>query len=242
MRRKTKAQFNPKASPIISQTNTSNNMKLTTAIPTILIALVSLFASSVNAQDNTTFQDFLAQFPAASLPYNFSTEELQSQLQTRTAAKAKRLGWEFYQFLPELERSAQFSSMPVYPEPVAKFETEDNIAVLYNIARGLSRGTKTYSISIFDKKGNHIGTHFVAGVNAENITVATINEQLNADVKEYKINWANDFGTQENSVLNLQLTETQVLDLVAPGNPDQIEWTSRMTPDQDTSADLAKMK
>ena len=94
-------------------------MKLTTAIPTILIALVSLFASSVNAQDNTTFQDFLAQFPAASLPYNFSTEELQSQLQTRTAAKAKRLGWEFYEFLPELERSAQFSSMPVYPEPVA---------------------------------------------------------------------------------------------------------------------------
>ena len=220
-------------------------MKLTTAIPTILIALVSLFASSVNAQDNSTFQDFLAQFPAASLPYNFSTEELQSQLQTRTAAKAKRLGWEFYEFLPELERSAQFSSMPVYPEPVAKFETEENIAVLYNIARGLSRGTKTYSISIFDKKGNHIGTHFVAGVNPENITVATINEQLNADVKEYKINWTNDFrtfGAQDNAVQSLQLTEMQVLDLVAPGNPDQVEWASRMTPDQDTTADLAKMK
>lgn len=220
-------------------------MKLTTAIPTILLALVSLFATNVNAQDTTTFQDFLAQFPAASLPYDFSTEELQSQLQTRTAAKAKRLGWEFYQFLPELERSAQFSSMPVYPEPVAKFETEDNIAVLYNIARGLSRGTKTYSITIFDKQGNYVGTHYVAGVNPNALTVATIAENLSADVKEYKVNWANDyrtFGAQNNQVLNLELTESQSLDLVAPGNPDQIEWSNHITPQQDTTADLAKMK
>ncbi|MBV6441578.1 MAG: hypothetical protein DYG98_06560 [Haliscomenobacteraceae bacterium CHB4] len=219
-------------------------MKKTTAIPTILIALASLFAIQVNAQDSTTFQDFLAQFPTASLPYNFSTEELQSQLQTRTAAKAKRLGWEYYQFLPELERSAQFSSMPVYPEPVAKFETENNIAVLYNIARGLSRGTKTYSITIFDKEGNYIGTHFVAGVNPNTITVATIAENLNATVKEYKVNWASDFrtkGTQDNQVIGLELTESQMLDLVAPGNPDQIEWTNTNTV-QDTTADLAKMK
>lgn len=219
-------------------------MKKTTAIPTILIALASLFAIQVNAQDSTTFQDFLAQFPTASLPYNFSTEELQSQLQTRTAAKAKRLGWEYYQFLPELERSAQFSSMPVYPEPVAKFETENNIAVLYNIARGLSRGTKTYSITIFDKEGNYIGTHFVAGVNPNTITVATIAENLNATVKEYKVNWASDFrtkGAQDNQVIGLELTESQMLDLVAPGNPDQIEWTNTNTV-QDTTADLAKMK
>lgn len=219
-------------------------MKKTTAIPTILIALASFFALHVNAQDATTFQDFLAQFPTASLPYNFSTEELQSQLQTRTAAKAKRLGWEYYQFLPELERSAQFSSMPVYPEPVAKFETENNIAVLYNIARGLSRGTKTYSITIFDKEGNYIGTHFVAGVNPNTITVATIAENLNADVKEYKVNWANDyrtFGAQDNQVIGLELTESQVLDLVTPGNPDQIEWTNTSAV-RDTTADLVKMK
>lgn len=220
-------------------------MKKTTAIPTILLALVSLFAINAKAQDTTTFQDFLAQFPTATLPYTFSTEELQSQLQTRTVAKAKRLGWEFYQFLPELERSAQFSSMPVYPEPVAKFETENNVAVLYNIARGLSRGTKTYSITIFDKKGNYIGTHFVAGVNPNTLTVATIAENLNADVKEYKVNWANDFntfGVKDNQVINLELTASQTLDLVAPGNPDQVEWTSHMIPQQDTTADLVKMK
>jgi hypothetical protein len=219
-------------------------MKNTTAIPTFLLVLASLFAINVKAQDTATFQDFLAQFPAASLPYNFSTEELQGQLQNRTAAKAKRLGWEFYQFLPELERSAQFSSMPVYPEPVAKFETENNIAVVYNIARGLSRGTKTYSITTFDKEGNYVGTHFLAGVNPNTLTVATIAENLNADVKEYKVNWANDystFGAQDNHVTSLELTETQTLDLMTSGNPDQIEWSNN-TSRQDTTADLVKMK
>lgn len=217
-------------------------MKKTTVIPTILLVLVSLFAINLKAQDTTSFQDFLAQFPTATLPYSFNAEDLQGQLQNRTAAKATRLGWEFYQFLPELERSAQFSSMPVHPEPVAKFETENNIAVLYNIARGLSRGTKTYSITIFDKQGNYIGTHFVAGVNPNMLTVATITETLNADVKEYKVNWTNDFrtnGFQDNQVTNIELTATQTVDLVAPGNPDQIEWTSRVS--QDT-ADLVKMK
>ncbi len=217
-------------------------MKKTTVIPTILLALVSLFAINLKAQDTTSFQDFLAQFPAATLPYSFNAEDLQGQLQNRTAAKATRLGWEFYQFLPELERSAQFSSMPVHPEPVAKFETENNIAVLYNIARGLSRGTKTYSITIFDKQGNYIGTHFVAGVNPNMLTVATITENLNADVKEYKVNWANDFranGFQNNQITNIELTASQTLDLITSGNPDQIEWTSRIS--QDT-ADLVKMK
>ncbi|GAB4487620.1 MAG: hypothetical protein OHK0019_02890 [Saprospiraceae bacterium] len=217
-------------------------MKKTTAIPTILLVLVSLFAINLKAQDTITFQDFLAQFPTATLPYSFNAEDLQSQLQNRTAAKATRLGWEFYQFLPELERSAQFSSMPVHPEPVAKFETENNIAVLYNIARGLSRGTKTYSITIFDKQGNYIGTHFVAGVNPNMLTVATITENLNADVKEYKVNWANDFranGFQNNQITNIELTASQTLDLITAGNPDQIEWTSRIS--QDT-VDLVKMK
>ena len=220
-------------------------MKKTTAIPTILIALASLFAFKATAQNAPSFQDFLAQFPTATLPYTFNTQDLQGQLETRTAAKAKRLGWEFYQFLPELERSAQFSSMPVYPEPVAKFETEGNIAVLYNIARGFVRGNKTFSISVFDKQGNYIGSHYVAGVNPNTLTVATINEQLNADVKEFKVNWANDyreFGAQGNQVTGLTLMDMQTLDLLAPGNPDQIEWTSRVVPQQDATADLAKMK
>jgi hypothetical protein len=228
-----KSSINPK--PI------ALTMKNAQVIPALLLTLASVL--NLNAQSATpTFQDFLAQFPTASLPYTFDAQALQGQLEARSAAKATRLGWDFYQFLPELERSAEFSSMPVHPEPVAAFETEKYHAVLYNIARGLTRGTKTYSISVFDKQGNYIGTHFVAGVNPEHLTVATIDEQLNADVKEFKVNWAADYrenGPIGNSITGLTLLEMQTLELSTAGNPDQIEWTSRST---ETNVNLAKMK
>ena len=214
------------------------NLKL---IPALLLALASIV--NLNAQDATpTFQDFLAQFPKATLPYTFSAQDLQGQLETRPAAKAARLGWDFYQFLPELERSASFSNMPVCPEPVATFETKEYTAVLYNIARGFNRGRKTYSISVFSKQGEYLGTHFVAGVNPETLTVATIDETLNANVNEYKVNWENNYrenGHIGNKVTGLTLVETAVVTLTTSGNPDQIEWTSRGI---NTSADMAKFK
>ena len=216
-------------------------MKNSKLIPALLLALASIV--TLNAQDTTpTFQEFLAQFPKASLPFTFNAEDLQGQLETRSAAKVARLGWEFYQFLPELERSASYSNMPVCPEPVAAFETEEYTAVLYNVARGLSRGTKTYSISVFSKDGEYVGTHFVAGVNPETMTVATINETLDANVQQYKMNWEKNYrenGHIGNKVTGLTLVETLSVELTSSGNPDQIEWTSR---GMNTSADIAKIK
>lgn len=215
------------------------NFKL---IPALLLAVASIV--TLNAQDATpSFQEFLAQFPKATLPYTFNAEDLQGQLETRPAAKAAHLGWEFYQFLPELERSAAFSNMPVCPEPVAAFETKEYTAVLYNIARGLSRGTKTYSISVFTKDGQYLGTHFVAGVNPETLTVATINETLSATVVEYKVNWENNYrenGRIGNKVTGLTMVDSATVELTTSGNPDQIEWTARGA--ENTSADIAKMK
>jgi len=216
-------------------------MKKVTLIPALLLALASIV--TLNAQDTTpTFQDFLAQFPKASLPYTFEAAELQNQLEARPATKPARLGWEYYQFLPELERSASFSNMPVCPEPVASFETAEYTAVLYNIARGFSRGTKTYSVSVFTKDGNYVGTHFVAGVNPETLTVATIQESLSAQVNEYKVNWENNYranGRIGNKVTGLTLVETATIELANAGNPDQIMWTSLS---MDASSDLAKIK
>lgn len=214
-------------------------MKNFALIPTLLLALASF--ATLNAQDSApAFQDFLAQFPKATLPYTFSAQDLQSQLEHRQTAKTVRLGWEYYQFLPELERSAAFSNMPVCPEPVATFENEDYTAVLYNLARGLSRGTKTYSISVFTKDGTHVGTHFVAGVNSETLTVATIDEQLRASVHEYQVNWENNYREHSylgNKVTGLTLTVSTTLELTVAGNPDQLSWTST---DAETASDLAK--
>jgi hypothetical protein len=196
------------------------------AIVHIVLLAVIGFSTGLSAQ-NPGFQDFLQQFPKASLPFSFNAEGLQAQIEGRTAAKANRLAWEYYEFLPELERSAEFSSMPVHPEPVAAFETEKYHAVLYNIARGLSRGAKTYSITLFTKEGEYVSTHFVAGVNPQTLTSVTIDEDLQAAVKAYNVNWANDFATNGrigNRVIGLSIQNMMVLDLTTEGNPDQIEW------------------
>jgi hypothetical protein len=202
------------------------NIKL---IPALLLALASIV--SLNAQDTTpTFQDFLAQFPKAELPYTFSAQTLQTQLVTRPAVKAARMDWDFYQFLPELERSAAFSSMPVHPEPVAAFETEKFHAVVYNLARGLARGNKTYSITVFTKDGQYVGTHFVAGVNPDVLTAVTIDQSLVASVNEYKVSWEKNYrdnGHINNAVTALTLIETGKFELTTGGNPDQIQWSNR---------------
>lgn len=198
----------------------------------ILLALTSLATAQA-----PSFQDFLAQFPKAALPYAFSTEQLQGQIEGK-GAKANALSWEYYEFLPELERSAEFSSMPVHPQPVASFETEKFHAVLYNIARGIGR-SKTYSISVFTKDGQYVGTHFVAGVNAQTLTTAVINEELKADVKEYKLNWVK-LAEGKKVINGVTFTEGQEFELTTFGNPDQIEWVSRKV--ENTAFDMAKMK
>jgi hypothetical protein len=214
------------------------NIKL---IPALLLALASFV--SLNAQETApTFQEFLAQFPKAELPYAFTAASLQTQLESRPANKAARLDWNFYQFLPELERSAEFSSMPVHPEPVAAFETEKYHAVVYNLARGLARGNKSYSITVFGKDGAYVGTHFIAGVNADALTAVTIDQALNANVIEYKVSWAKNYrdnGPIDNAVTGLTLVETGKFELATAGNPDQIQWANRAVIN---SNNLAEMK
>ena len=214
-------------------------MKSIFLIPVFFFTFVSLFAGTmdtVNTSTNgePTFQDFLAQFPKASLPYTFSADELQAQLEKRsTAPKAKRLSWEYYQFLPMLEESARFSRMPVYPEPVASFETKEYYAVLYNTGRGFTKNIKSYHIAVFDKAGNHLATHFVAGVNATNLTAATIDETLYARVQAYQVNWAKDLqenGTEGNSVISLTPAGKQIIELTSGGMVEQVNWAYKPAP------------
>lgn len=201
------------------------NIKL---IPALLLALASII--NLNAQDSKpTFQDFLAQFPKAELPYTFSAENLQAQLEARANNNVARLDWDYYEFLPELERSAAFSSMPVHPEPVAAFETENYSAVVYNLARGLARGKKTYSITVFTNVGEYIGTHFIAGINPERLTSASIDENLKATVVEYSISWKQNYrdnGPIGNVITGVTMIENTEFELTTAGNPDQIEWPS----------------
>lgn len=199
-------------------------MKYAKFFPFLILALaVSVRANGQSA--TPTFKQFIEQFPKASLPYSIGTETLQAQLGNSTAVKPVRLSWDYYQFLPELNRSAAYSNMPVHPEPVAAFETDHYTAVLYNLARGRSRNTKSYSISVYTKEGRYVGTHFVAGINAYSLTSVTIDEMLAADVNEYKVLWSNN-GTAESKIAGLDMVETGRFPLTFAGNPDQILWNT----------------
>jgi hypothetical protein len=209
-------------------------MKNIVLIPLLLIAFTGLLnINRLNAQDNAepTFADFLAQFPKASLPYTMTAQDLQEQIQPKPNTKVNRLGWDYYSFLPELERSAQYSNMPVYPEPVAVFETRGYYAVLYNLARGLSKGTKTYSITVYDLDGGYIGTQFIAGINAKEITAVRIEANLMATVEVLKI--------EKDGLRNY---DKQTIDLLVPGNPDQLGWSDTTQPGKLDSSSIAGSK
>lgn len=174
-----------------------------------------------NAQ-NATFEEFLRQFPKANLPYALGEEELRGQLESRAAnqpvAKTKRLGWEFYDFLPALEEDARENRMPVYPEPVAALENATHYAVIYNTGRNFARQYKTYNIAVFDKAGNFVATRCIGGVNPTALASATIDENLQVTIKEYNVNWAKDYSThgiEGNSILGITPVSTRTVKATA---------------------------
>lgn len=174
-------------------------MKNLAIIPALLLALaVNLTAQEV---ENPTFSQFVAQFKQATLPYSLDAQAVAA----KPAVKAARLDWQFYQFLPELERIAQSSNTPVHPEPVAAFETEENVAVLYNLTRGTNRNhVSTYTLSVFDRAGNHIATHIVAGANSKSVATAVIATSLNAEIKTLPL-MEEGLDSQEPSIRQLDL-------------------------------------
>ncbi len=177
------------------------------------------------ASQKLTFQDFLQQFPKGNLPYSFNESDLQHQLDLRTgsiapAEKPQRLGWEYYEFLPDLEEIAGHSSMPIYPEPVISFETEKYYAVVYNTGRAFAQQYKTYNVALFSKEGKHQGTYCIAGVQPGVLTAATLDEQLHVTIKEYEVNWEKNVeqaGVKGNNVTGINLLKTKKVDLLTGG-------------------------
>jgi hypothetical protein len=177
----------------------------------IIAAFFSLTHSNVlqaQVAETNNFQSFLAQFPSAGLPYCIDAENVKD-LQNQ----AEVLDWEFYEFLPELERSAAYSNTPVYPQPIVKFETDKYFAVLYNVVRGIGKNGKTLNVTVFDKNGNHVATNYVAGMNANSLISANISAALEAEVMEFML---------DQETLEMKNHGKVNLNLIVPGNPDEI--------------------
>jgi hypothetical protein len=189
-----------------------------------------------------TFQDFLLQFPKGSLPYTFSESDLQHQLDVRAGntlpvEKPQHLGWEYYEFLPDLEEIAGHSSMPIYPEPVISFETEKYYAVVYNTGRAFAKQYKTYNVALFSKEGKHMGTYCIAGVQPGVLTAATLDEQLQVTIKEYQVKWEKNVeqaGVKGNTVTGINLLKTKQVDLLTGGQSSLTPY-SMPTANRDTA-------
>lgn len=199
----------------------------------IIIITALFFTIAANAQ-SVTFENFLQQFPKATLPFTLGEQDLRGQLESRASnqpvSKAKRLGWEYYDFLPTLEEDARENRMPVYPEPIASLETEKYYAVIYNTGRNFARQYKTYNVAVFDKEGNFVSSRCIAGVNPTALAAATIDENLQVTIKEYSVNWEKDYSTngiEGNTIINLTPTSVRTVNATAATKADNEDWKNQ---------------
>lgn len=190
-------------------------MRTTLSFRPILIAASFLLMGFAGFAQKASFNEFLQQFPKATLPYTIDEAQLQYHLEVRPVEKLTRLPWEFYELLPDLEENMQQTSMPVYPEPVACFETKKHYALLYNTGRKFAKQFKVYNLAIFDKQGNYIVSRCIGGANPTSLASVVIDADLTVTIKEYRVQWAKDYmvnGLEENKVTALLPVRTRTFD------------------------------
>lgn len=204
------------------------------AAASLILTTDSLSAQTAAAPDPAAFQQFLQQFPKAELPYVISTTELSAQLEQRAQgvrpAASPFLAADTYDFLPDLERSAVATRIPAHPQPVARFETADRYAVIYNLPRAAAKQFRALYVAVYDKSGNHISTTFLAGANPNLIVSAVLDENLQASMQEFQVSWAKDLsqgliGNQLTGLSPLAIQHTN-LNTAALQN----DWTERHEP------------
>jgi hypothetical protein len=213
------------------------------------IVLVTFFIALAASAQTVTFEGFLQQFPKATLPFSLGEDVLRGQLEQRAAnqplEKSKPLAWEYYEFIPTLEDDARENRMPVYPEPVAAFETEQYHAVVYNTGRNFARQYKTYNIAVFDKSGKFVATRSIAGVNPTALASATIDTALNVTIKEYSVNWSKDYltnGIEGNTITSLIEVSTRTVDAKVSAKGENEDWKNRPAKAGKTASPAAQAK
>jgi hypothetical protein len=215
-------------------------MKKLVLFPTLLLTALSVIMLSSfylkqekapeNEEGGADFAAFLKLFPKGQLPYAITQEDLKKDLSKLTKGesnnydkKAVKIDYKQHKFLPLLAES-RFSRIPISAESVISFETEKHIAVIYNIGRGYSN--KNYAITVFNKKGEHISSYYMAATRTSSMQTASITPDLTMTTNKYDIKWQNDVadkGLKGNSISNLVLTQTDTVDLTQKSKVHEIE-------------------
>ena len=222
-------------------------MKKTIFSVAILLAASALLFSSFSGKTtqpvvlgDVTFEDFLKQFPAGSLPYALDEKALQSRLELEVARLndpenyvapiRQRLKWEYYQFLPSLKQSSMFSRNPVTAEPVAAINTDRYHVVIYLTGRGFSRNYGEYYVAVFNNKGRHIATNLVGSVYPTTLVSFELDKILQVNTKTWQVNWEKDYdehGLEDNKITGLAFLEAKSFDATKPPKTANDEETPR---------------
>lgn len=177
------------------------------------VAATELLADEVGGE--VSFQDFLKKFPKKSLPFESNSAALLNQLKKAAnreedeenfGGRKNALNSEFAKWLPRHNERILMSRMPQYIEPVMAFSNEKYHAVVYAVTRGFSRMYRSEYIATFDKNGGYRGTYDFVQIEPEEIRAVSLDANLMAKVKIYKVNWKDDpsdKGYQENSITGL---------------------------------------
>ena len=215
-------------------------MKKLVLFPTLLLTALSVILLSSfylkqdknpeNEAGGADFAAFLKLFPKGQLPYAITQEDLKKDLLKLSKGesnnydkKAVKIDYRQQKFLPLIAES-RFSRIPISAEPVISFETEKHIAVIYNMGRGYSN--KNYAVTVFNKKGEHISSYYMASARTSYMQTASITPDLAMTTNKYDIKWQNDVaekGLKGNTISNLILTQTDTVDLTQKSNVHEIE-------------------
>jgi hypothetical protein len=173
---------------------------------TVALFTVAHFAAVAQSTGSAvTFQEFIAQFPKASLPYTMTEQSLHAELAQGGSPMKSRLDVRYFDFLPTLADMASRDNTPVSAQPIAAFETETHFAVLFNTGRKFARQFKTYHLTVFDKQGNYVASRCIGGVNSTNMAAFDIDTDLLVTVRTYRLDWLKNVhtqGIQENTLVD----------------------------------------
>ena len=205
-------------------------LMLTAALALGLCAAFTLMPggkAAVESKSPDDFEKFLEQFPKAELPYAITKADMQAQLEagirkdddSKSAhSKSRKYLDDPNRFIPT-PRMEYLSRSPIYKEPVLQLATADHHAVIYAVTQGFSVSFKTYNVAVFDKSGKYLATHSVAGSSIDHLTTGTINEQLQAVIETYTVNWEHDVyesDLADNTITGLTLEQAKTVDLTQP--------------------------
>jgi hypothetical protein len=184
--------------------------------------------NEISFNGDATFANLLTLFPKGTLPFNITKTALRDYADAMAhteyqKAEKKVIPRAFRKYFPSLNNESKFSRMPPpLAEPLLAFEALGKHVLVYLT----NRYGKDYYIATFTGKGKLISERALADVELDNMTTASLDENLNLTREQYEIIWdkpMDDNGYKNCKITELKLTKKTVESLIKKGSEKEIK-------------------